>query len=59
MIVQLRVLGGTMSRVATDATAFAHRDAQAMIMVGHTGPTSANTACLHTRMEQIWQAIRP
>ncbi|HEX6480945.1 MAG TPA: FAD-binding oxidoreductase [Ktedonobacteraceae bacterium] len=60
MIVQLRVLGGAMSRVAKNATAFAHRDAQAMIMVvGRMGPTSADTACLHASMEQIWQAIRP
>ena len=59
MIVQLRVLGGAMNRVATDATAFAHRNAQAMIMVGYGGPKSANTACLHASMEQIWQAIRP
>ena len=59
MIVQLRVLGGAMSRVATDATAFAYRDAQAMIMVGHMGPKSAHTDYLHASMEQIWQAIRP
>ena len=59
MVVQVRVLGGAMNRVATDATAFAHREAQAMIMVGHMGPKSANMACLHASMEQIWQAIRP
>jgi FAD/FMN-containing dehydrogenase len=59
MSVQLRVLGGAMSRVATDATAFAHRDAQAMIMVGHMSPKSANTAYLHASMEKIWRAIRP
>jgi FAD/FMN-containing dehydrogenase len=59
MAVQLRVLGGAMGRVPTDATAFAHRDAQVMIVVAHAGPTSANTACLHASMEHIWQAIRP
>lgn len=59
MIVQLRGLGGAMSRVPADATAFAHRDAQAMIMVGYMTPKSANIACLHASMEQIWRAIRP
>ena len=50
MIVQLRVLGGAMSRVATDATAFAYRDAQAMIMVGHMGRNQhIRTICV-----QVW-----
>ena len=57
--VQLRVLGGAMGRVPADATAFAHRDAQMMIVVAHAGPRSANTAFLHASMEQIWQAIWP
>ena len=48
-----------MSRVSADATAFAHRDAQAMIVVAHAGPRSANTASLHASIEQIWQRIRP
>src|SRR5260221_12282403 len=34
-----------MSRVATDAIAFNHRDAQAMIMVGYMAPKSAQTPC--------------
>jgi len=59
MAVQLRVLGGAMGRVPADATAFAHRDAQMMIVVAHAGPRSANTAFLHASMEQIWQAIWP
>ena len=59
MAVQLHVLGGAMGRVPADATAFAHRDTQVMIVVAHAGPRSANTAFLHASMEQIWQAIRP
>ena len=59
MAIQLRVLGGAMGRVPANATAFAHRDAQMMIVVAHAAPRSANTASLHASMEQIWQAIRP
>jgi hypothetical protein len=39
-LVQLRVLGGAMSRVSADATAFAHRDKQAILLVTHSGPPS-------------------
>ena len=59
VIIQLRVLGGAMSRVPAEATAFAHRNAQMMIVVVQSAPRSANTVCLHTNMEHIWQAIRP
>ncbi|HEX6556489.1 MAG TPA: FAD-binding oxidoreductase [Ktedonobacteraceae bacterium] len=59
VFVQLRVLGGAMSRVAREATAFAHRDAQAMVVVGYGAPKTAQTACLQASMGQIWQAIRP
>ena len=58
-LVQLRVLGGAMSRVAADATAFAHRDKQAMVMVTNFGPPSADAGELHARTEQLWQALRP
>ncbi len=58
-IVQLRVLGGAMSRVPNDATAFAHRDKQAMLLIEHYGPLPADAADLHARTEQVWQAISP
>ena len=32
-MIQLRVLGGAMARVAADETAFAHRDAAVMVMI--------------------------
>ena len=48
-----------MSRVAADATAFAHRDKQAMVMITNFGPEFADARDLHARTEQIWQALRP
>ncbi len=55
MMAQVAVLGGAMSRVAPDATAFAHRDAQMgfrmMLDSDHIAPLQAS-------MEHIWQAVR-
>jgi FAD/FMN-containing dehydrogenase len=58
-VVQLRVLGGAMSRVAADATAFAHRDKQAMVGVTNFGPASADPASLRARTQRFWQALSP
>jgi FAD/FMN-containing dehydrogenase len=58
-VIQLRVLGGAMSRVAADATAFAHRDKQAMVGVTNSGPASADPAGLRARTQQVWQALSP
>ncbi len=58
-LVLLRVLGGAMSRVAANATAFAHRDKQAMVLVTNFGPPSADPAGLHARTQRVWQALSP
>ena len=59
-IVQLRILGGAMGRMPADATAFAHRDKPAMLTVIHYGPAGADeAACLRSRTERVWQALRP
>ncbi len=58
-LVQVRVLGGAMSRVPVDATAFAHRDKQAMVMITNFAPVAEDGEPSRARTEQIWQALRP
>lgn len=57
-MVQIRILGGAMSRVASDATAFAHRDKQVLLSVIDTGLRPGNSEHLvHAR--QLWQTLSP
>ena len=58
-IVQIRILGGAMGRVSVDATAFAHRDKQAMVSVFNSGPRSADNERLEVLADQVWQALKP
>jgi FAD/FMN-containing dehydrogenase len=57
--VQLRVLGGAMGRVSTDATAFAHRDKPFMVVVTNYGADPGGAARRQARTEQIWRALQP
>lgn len=58
-MIALRVLGGAMSRVAPDATAFAHRDKQGMVLITHFAPLSVDAASLDARTQQVFQALLP
>jgi FAD/FMN-containing dehydrogenase len=57
-MVQIRILGGAMSRVPVDATAFAHRDKQVMLSVIDTGLRPGNNEHL-LRAKQLWQSLSP
>ena len=58
-LVQIRVLGGAMGRVSNDATAFAHRDKEGILVVDHFGPLSLDSAALEARTQKIVQAVAP
>ncbi|MBD2565667.1 FAD-binding oxidoreductase [Nostoc linckia FACHB-391] len=58
-LVSLRVLGGAMSRVAPDVTAFAHRDKQGMVLIAHFAPLSADAASLDARTQRVFRALLP
>jgi FAD/FMN-containing dehydrogenase len=58
-MLELRVLGGAMSRIDASATAFAHRDKQAMVSITNSEPKSNDPAPIRARTERVWQAIQP
>lgn len=54
--VALRALGGAVARVPADATAFAHRDAEAMVMCAVMQPASATDAEAAVALEP-WREV--
>ncbi|HEY9641350.1 MAG TPA: FAD-dependent oxidoreductase, partial [Coleofasciculaceae cyanobacterium] len=59
MTIVLRVLGGAMSRIAPEATAFAHRDKQGMVLIANSAPLSVDAASLNARTQHVFQALLP
>jgi FAD binding domain/Berberine and berberine like len=58
--IQLRVLGGAMGRVPADAMAFAHRNAQIMLMSWNGGPAGAAAAeRVRRSLDTPWQTLKP
>ncbi len=47
------------THVATDATAFAHRDKQGMVLITHFAPLSIDAASLDARTQQVFQPLLP
>lgn len=56
-VVFVRSLGGAMSRVAADATAFAHRDAVAMVVSGTFVPMESTDDEVEAALEKSWGPV--
>ncbi|GBF06761.1 FAD linked oxidase domain protein [Deinococcus aerius] len=62
MLIQLRMLGGEMSRVPASSAAFAHRDKAAILMISHITPVGAPPeveAWGQRATEAVFAAVRP
>ena len=57
-MVQIRILGGAMSHISTDTTAFAHRDKHAMVSIFSSESISAPDEDRQAHTEQVWQALK-
>ncbi|GAA1611143.1 MULTISPECIES: FAD-binding oxidoreductase [Kribbella] len=57
-IIAVRSLGGAVARVADDATAYAHRQAELMFATTTIGPPPVIEATRPAR-EQLWETLRP
>ena len=58
MFVEIRSLGGAFGRVAPDATAFAHRGAEVMVMTALLGSPDDHRG-VTADFEAFWQLLRP
>jgi FAD/FMN-containing dehydrogenase len=57
-IIALRSVGGAVSRVAGDATAYAHRGAQLMFVTTFVGPQPAIEAA-RPALDELWESLGP
>jgi hypothetical protein len=57
-VIAIRSLGGAVSRIAPDATAFAHREAELMIVITAAGPTAVVDS-LRPAVDGIWDRLEP
>lgn len=54
----LRSLGGAMSRVPDDATAYAHRQAELLVLTMSAGPPAV-VAAARPRVDEMWASLAP
>jgi hypothetical protein len=58
-IAQIRRLGGAMARVSPQATAFAHRDAEALVVVPAFAPAHASEEQTQQIRQAAWRPLEP
>src|SRR5262249_37384830 len=58
-IAQIRGLGGAMARVSPQATAFAHRDAAALVVVPAFAPANASEEQAEHIRQAAWRPMEP
>ncbi|WP_220195198.1 FAD-binding oxidoreductase [Ktedonospora formicarum] len=58
-IAQIRSLGGAMARVSPQATAFAHRESEALIIVPAFGPANATEEQANQIRQAAWGPLNP
>jgi hypothetical protein len=56
-IAQIRALGGAMARVSPDATAFAHRENEALVVVPAFGPKDASDEQAQQIRQAAWRPL--
>ena len=57
-IIGLRALGGAVSRIAADATAYAHRDAALLVVTTLIGPAPV-VAAGRPGLDAVWKRLAP
>lgn len=57
--IQIRGLGGAMARVSPQATAFAHRESEALVIVPAIGPVNATEEQAQHIRETAWGPLEP
>jgi hypothetical protein len=58
-IAQLRSLGGAVARVNAQATAFAHREAEALVIVPAFAPADAPAEQVEQIRQAVWRPLAP
>ncbi len=58
-ILQVRSLGGAMARVSPQATAFAHRENEALAVMAAFVPANASEEQAHTMRRAAWRPLEP
>lgn len=56
---QIRAIRGALNKVAADATAFAHRDAEALLVMPSFSPTGATDAQANAAADTLWAPLKP